>query len=861
MDRISRKLIQRLKERDRNSPFAYDHIEDIFKFDKFSDRLKECIFQIIESYSIFWDLLSEKVNEVKKISVQCRNIIKLKKEIKTLFKKISLITKENNVMTSLIEFYFNYVISEPEKAVKFDINKKNDSHLMKSLRFNTNQSTLNLFDDNCFVLEVSMNSYSTGQIHRKKKNSTYLTSYEEKVLLSINVNTLMPKLISKNHNSFIRQYMIDRREKMVGNMNSLFILNSKQKLISTDILPKLIWKDNLISAITYFKLHTDKSRVVVTENGEVDSFGENFHKITGINYDNGFHLSNLSLFLMMPQLIVHFLPHFYGIQNFKLEDFDYDLLRNTYFIVFKDQTNKLMELCRILFEKEEGEDNFFEHINDKTNSTHKNLQQRMKYCSKLHKYLSELTFDMVKEIYLVKLEIIKAVSSKTDIRQEFWNLKILNYLNVTSEFRKDNFEAQFIFLSKINFNDELMYSLDRYQSRHEKNLNESTNENASIVRSKSKKNINALRDVINKKKIEKVEDAELMEDAMKRKATDIIKNLFAKNFDLPSKADKNSSFVTKMVRAINAHNSKKNSNIITFVNTHIEKLPSSFNQDIFRGSEILNLITKKKEKNAAASVEFHKQKRNIQRGVSLGSVKSMSTARTQSDINFVFKTKIKQNIRIKRNRLKLVILFFTLSVFFYFGFNLFIMYNLNSDVFLTFTDFMKTKFSKLQSVFCKIFSITTYSLFNFEVTFPDLPDLRNFDMVKPTLYDDLNRTNVYINAAYTSLAEELGDFVSSTNFYNVTTNIGLVQNLFSQSSWKIDNIEYISSLYQFIILYFSQLTEDIFFIREGSDDSFFIQNFENIVKSLGAYEKLIIKNISLLFEESMSNLLMWSFIV
>ena len=866
MDRISRKLTQRLGERDQDSLYAYDHIEDIFKFDKFSDRLKECIFQIIENYSIFWDLLTEKVNEVKKISVQCRNIIKLKKEIKTLLKDISLITKESNVMFFLIEFYFNYVISEPEKTTKFDPTKKKDVQLMKSFRTSNRDSTLNLFDDSCFVLEVSMNSYSTGQIFWVSKNSAHLTSFDENILCSMNVNSLMPKLISKNHNAFIHEYTKDCRTKMIGNMTPLFMLDSKKNLIAADILPKLIWNENTISAITYFKVNSDKSRVIVTENGEIDSFGENFHKISGLNFEHGFHMSNLSLFLMMPQMIVHFLPYFYGIQNFVVENFDYNFLKTTYFIVFKDLKHKMMELSRILFEQkkkeEENQRNIsFEHKKDLIYLQKIDIKRRMEYCSKLHHFLAEFIFDMVEEVYFVHIDMSKNVSSRPDIQQEFWNFKISDFVNVTSDFKKENFEAQFVFLSKIDFTDEIKYSLDRYQSRHEKNLSESANENASIARSKGNKNMSVLREIINKKKIEKVEDTDLMENMMKSKATDIIRNLFAKNSDLHSKLEKSSSFVAKMIKAINIYNSKKNSKIITFVNTHVEKLPSSFDEKIFRGSEILILAFKKKEKIELASIEFHKQKKNIQKNISSGSVRSVSTSHTQSDINFIFKTKIKNNIRIKRNRLRLVILFFTLSVLFYLGFNIFILSNMNSEVFLTFTDFLQTKFSKLQSVFCQIFSITIFSLFNFEVNFPDLPDLRRFDMVDPSMYENLNKTNIYINAAYTSLEEELESFASSSNFYNVTSNTELVQQLFSQSFWKLDNKDYIASLFQFIVFYYSQLSKDIFFVREGADNSFFMQNFENVMKSLVSYEKLISSDISFLFEEFLKNLLIFSLVV
>ena len=157
-------------------------------------------------------------------------------------------------------------------------------------------------------------------------------------------------------------------------------------------------------------------------------------------------------------------------------------------------------------------------------------------------------------------------------------------------------------------------------------------------------------------------------------------------------------------------------------------------------------------------------------------------------------------------------------------------------------------------------SITTYSLFNLQVTFPNLPDLRRFDLVDPLKSNSLNTTNIYISAAYTSLETELESFIRSSNFYTEASNTQLVKDLFVQSTWKIDNTEYISSLYQFIVLYYSQLTIDEFVNKEKAGKSFFIQNFNNVVGSLAQYEKLIDKNILSFFEDSIHNLLIYSLI-
>ena len=862
IDRISRKLVQRMKDRNRLSPYSKDTIEDIFMFDKYSDQLKESIFEIIENYSMFWDLLSDSINEIKKISGHCRTILRLKKQIKNYLNKINSITKNNDVMTSLIEFYFNCVISEPEKAIKMDQRKRS---ILEMKVFNSDKDTalLNLFDDNCFVFNVSINLQSAGQILWVSKNSSFLTNYDDKMLCSMNINSLMPKLIANNHTAFIKQYLKDCKNKMMGNLNKYCILDSKKKLLAADIIPKLIWNERMVTAISYFRIDADKSKVIVNGIGEIDSFGENFCTLSGLHYDIGFHMSNMSILLMMPQLLVLFLPNFYDLPNFLIEDFNYDLLKTTFFFVYKGLKNKLMELSRLLHGlSEEFKDDSFDLLKrSDTITKDKKAQGKSLYCSKLYNFLKALSFEEVEEVLMVNIDTRRSITTKAGIKQEFWLINVFDFTNVTSEFKKEHFDAQFTFLEKININEVLKYSLGRYHIRKEKNEPEKDIMSSTVFRNKSKKNIRALKEVINKKKNDKAEESELMEDEMKRKATDIIRNLFVKSFDLPTHETTKSPYVQMMVRAINTHNTKKNNNLIIVVNTQIEKLPSNFKEDLFCGYEIVNNAIRKRDKNALASFELRKQRRAMQKNMSIGSVRSVSSTHSQSDINFLFKTKIKQNLKMKKKKLRLVIGVFAFSVLFYLGFNLFMMSSLQSNEFLTFSNFLDQKFLKLYSIFSFMTSLTSYSNFHANFVFPELTDLRELDKVLPENAPELIEANLNINTGYKYLNESLDGLIHSEEFYNVTQNNQIIKDLFIQASWKLDSIDYITSLFEFILLFKYHLKIDYFFKKDGVYDMILMPNFKTFITSLQSYESFINKNISVLFDESMNSVLIYSFIM
>lgn len=217
---------------------------------------------------------------------------------------------------------------------------------------------------------------------------------------------------------------------------------------------KLYFEDSGLHLISFIRQTTDKTSIIINEFGEIDSYGENFFKMAGLEYDFCFTYSNISIFAFMPQMIIQFLNFFYGLENFKIQDFPYSSLDDTFFIVFKDMNPKILDLSKIL----------------------KNAKDNKEvYAMELYKFLNGLEFDSIEKVYRVRLKSSHFVYKKAETCVKFWDLKFFDFIEVTDKFTIDHFNQQKCFLEKIKFDESLKVSIEKYNNR----LMETQNDHAS----------------------------------------------------------------------------------------------------------------------------------------------------------------------------------------------------------------------------------------------------------------------------------------------------------------------------------------------------------------------------------------------
>lgn len=410
---------------------------------------REKIVLIIAEYAQFWKLLSESHTQLGQLKKVCDNILQFKQSIKNLFQGLEHIIKLNVELYQLSFYYHNHIIFEPMEAKLYD---KKVTMLKQQIVIEYSQENyLYALDKSAFVLSTSFHSETMGNVLWSSRNAKDILEMDEKLLNSLHINSLMPRVVSSVHDEFIGHYLKTAKTQLVNYYRDLWALTYKKKLLSVKSCLKLYIEDSGLNFISYIKKTTDKIAMIIDDFGEIDSFGENFFKMTGLDYDFCINYTNISIFAYMPQLIVPFLAHFYGLPEFHMSRFPYDLLDETFVIVFKEMNHKLLDLSKLLKTCKDNKEDYAMH---------------------LYTYLIGLEFKEIEKVFRVRMRNSHQAFQKAELLNSFWELKFLEYMDVTDRFTFDHFMQQRCFLEKLKIDKQLKHSIETYPSRMAEQMND-----------------------------------------------------------------------------------------------------------------------------------------------------------------------------------------------------------------------------------------------------------------------------------------------------------------------------------------------------------------------------------------------------
>jgi hypothetical protein len=545
----------------------------------------------------------------------CDNILQYKKKIKNLFSDLEEIIKLNVELYQLSFYYHNHVIFEPMEAKLYD---KKITMLKQQISIEFGRENfLYTIDKNAFVASVSFQTENIGHVIWASNNTKDILEIDEKLLRSLHINSIMPKVISNVHDDFLHQYLKVAKSNLINNYKDLWGLTYKKKLFSMKSCVKLYFEQTGLHLISFIKKSNDKTSLIINEYGEIDSFGEFFYTMTNIEYDFCFSNLNISIFCFMPQMIINFLSFYYDLENFKIQDFPYSALEDTFLMVFKDMGSKILDLSKIL----------------KLNSGNKEA-----YANDLYTYLSELKFENLEKVYRVRIKINYFSYQKSEAGVKLWDFKFTDFIDVTNKFKSEHFDQQKSFLEKIKFDESLRVSIEKYNNRlleqqanhldlnnedelkktkfgksHSNNdvrsltKRRSTklsfnydkdieSETESLVTEKSGKNEEHERNSKNKRsqhlqkstgvfglaQAERNANAEKGNELEEYKATaiNIIRKLFTKNFNPLKEKEQTTGSRKKWIDSINNYIQKRNSIISTIVEYHIGILNRKPSKDL-----------------------------------------------------------------------------------------------------------------------------------------------------------------------------------------------------------------------------------------------------------------------------------------
>ena len=427
-------------------------------------------------------------------------------------------------------------------------------------------------------------------------------------------------------------------------------------------------------------------------------------------------------------------------------------------------------------------------------------------------------------------------------------LNIRNYVEVTDQFNENYFKAQFYFIKKLNFDDSMLYSIEKYNQRQKENhiyydeLNEESNSNQQInMKTEVKSEVfnNPVKKTGFKTSNIKSARENQEEDINRKRATEIIKKLFIKKFNPRGNLSDMSKNTQKWVNIINKYISNKNKVVDKFISLHIEDLDNDFDEECFFGLKLMKIKMKKE----FIEISNFERERETEKFINNNS-SFVSNSSKSSDINNnITKNKIKNNHKNKQNNLNIIFYFFLIGMVFW----IFMMYfaylvnyiNNKEKINLNLTGHRLTifnKFSSLINIQVRIKNKILEDLVNkYDYTANNLIDkdesvqveeesvsvetaLLGIDagednVLEPYKYDEL--TNWLIDRT----KENFNIFFHSNNSQSNEFNSHIYNQLFSEYKYKNNNVESEISTLNFLLAICQGL-------NKGS-----LYNFHNIHKS------------------------------
>ena len=400
------------------------------------------MIEIINKYYLFWKLLASHFQSIKDLKILCHEILMLKKKVKLLFSGLNKIIKINKKLFNLSFYYKKYVLFEP-----FDVKKYRLAFTTLNAQFNLemfNDRNLYFLDPNSFVLKASCHTENLGQILWVSKNGINVLEMDEKRLLSLTIDSIMPSEITKIHKHRVQDYLKYTKSTVINKINDFWIINSHSKLTTVRISAKVFFQVSGTSLFSYVKRVSENQPVFINMFGEVKEFGSYFSKMTALNFELVQICKHIPLFVFMPQLIVHFLNIFYEVPHFLLKDINKINLEFTHFIVFKNIGSKLIDFSKDL------------------QSKHFTIEN---YVKCLYQFLHNFRFKDVQQVFRIKFNLNNRVVNAQKKSLSFWIMNILELEDVSDRFTERNFRANYWFIRKLNLDELTKHSIQTYPQR------------------------------------------------------------------------------------------------------------------------------------------------------------------------------------------------------------------------------------------------------------------------------------------------------------------------------------------------------------------------------------------------------------
>ena len=257
-------------------------------FGRFQKSIEDCASEHIE----FWSQLDSLLPDLNILHKNGLNIITYTKETQELWGKLTKINSRYPKALHLFGYYLSEIVNDPEEGEK-KLEEARGLGLKSKLISQDNDFEL-MFSDDTAVIVISGDQENEGKINKTNSGIALLFGYKAFEVYGHDISILMPHIIGKHHSTFLQNYFISGKERIMNRDCVVFAMKRSGFIFQITLVVKPV--PSLREGIQYIGLirpqNKDVEFILMDQEGKIDSLSEGITGLLGIS-SSGFFKENL----------------------------------------------------------------------------------------------------------------------------------------------------------------------------------------------------------------------------------------------------------------------------------------------------------------------------------------------------------------------------------------------------------------------------------------------------------------------------------------------------------------------------------------------------------------------------------------
>ena len=282
---ILNKIRQYAKKLNASSFKGKLEIESVINIEENLEKVVFSMKKYLRMQIKFWKMLDKNPIFLKEMDNLLTYIMYLYKRLEFLWQPLLTYLNSKREIKYYYLWYLKNIRCQKIKNLELEIRKLEVNEEKESINSNIidfdNQSENIVFENDSCVIEISAGIKNLGVIINTSKNFSRIFGYQKSEVINLKVNILMPKFFAANHDSYLKQYIVEAKKSASYKEIFTFALHKNGHIFSIWLIVKQII--SIDGKLTYMglirplrsKVKEEKGYVLTNELGTILGISQN----------------------------------------------------------------------------------------------------------------------------------------------------------------------------------------------------------------------------------------------------------------------------------------------------------------------------------------------------------------------------------------------------------------------------------------------------------------------------------------------------------------------------------------------------------------------------------------------------------